>query len=211
MQKIKAVVFQGGGYQSELGVSSDGLRAAGVLSRGSITNLFCFGVCGACCCPYNRWFLRIWFEGDALRWEISRESNMCVHLCFGGWIGLMLLNQNYSDIKSMVSKCLRQVRAGGGMVGGGVGGVEGVAAPLYAPPPPYSAPESMPMHKSGFPPAAPMAEPFALTVPVNNYNVAEVLMATAWVVDDSHAGDNYSAIPQCQFVDVDSWLQNGKN
>ncbi|GMH50115.1 hypothetical protein TrVE_jg685 [Triparma verrucosa] len=206
IEKISRAVSKGGeGYTSDIHISSDGNRAAGLVSRGSIGTLFCCGLCAACFCPYNKWIVKLWFQGDVLQWEISRESNLCVHLCFSGWIGLIILNNQYGDMRRCVSESIKSVQANG-ILGSGGGGYSQPQSPLFQPPPPYtspaaSAPETQYMHKvDGVQPAFAPA--------VNAYSANEVPIATAWVVDDSMVGSDYNTIPSVQFTDINNWLQN---
>ena len=111
VDQIRTRCSTSSGYRMEdLRADNQHNRVAFTLKRGEIANLFCCGFYGALCCPYNKWGVYIWLENNALKWEIQRESNACIHCCFSGICGMMLLQHSMqANVESIMH--YREARA----------------------------------------------------------------------------------------------------
>jgi hypothetical protein len=75
INEIMSKAFRDGSYVTEMRISYNGNAAAGEMRRGDIMNLLCFGACSLCFCPYNLWGLRLYFNGNILKFELSRRTS----------------------------------------------------------------------------------------------------------------------------------------
>ena len=207
-----------------LRTDSNSTRVAFTLERGNIVNLLCCGLYGACLCPYNVWGVYIWLEDNTMKWEIQRESSFCVHCCFSGLCGLMVLRRQYNSVKSQVSDSLSfAMRAKGGdlpttdgLPPGGAPLLRAAAPPhpqrpMHQPPqyaPEYTAPTAPlpPMTLGASAPSHVSKSSFVVGVGSSMPPVPVVPVAVAWVVSENDA--TYDDAPVYAATAVDAWIQN---
>eukprot|EP00520_Triparma_pacifica_P013796 CAMPEP_0118660782 /NCGR_PEP_ID=MMETSP0785-20121206/15891_1 /TAXON_ID=91992 /ORGANISM="Bolidomonas pacifica, Strain CCMP 1866" /LENGTH=198 /DNA_ID=CAMNT_0006554101 /DNA_START=1 /DNA_END=594 /DNA_ORIENTATION=+ len=184
---------KGGNYSCHINTSGDG-RASGEIRRGQFMNLFCCGLYSACFCPYNVWGIKLWVDqGSKLKWELSKKTNTCIQCCFSGLCGVMILGQQYLNIRRTVNSAMTAM-------------MQAIAARRSERP-------ASALNSNSFAPSAPpptfstntFEPPKAEAIRVDDANVIPIV--TAYVVEDASA-PTYEACPSyTDSLAHDQWLK----
>jgi len=199
LDRIRHQLFQFDYSLDDVQISPDHTRAFCKLSRGNLYNIICCPMLAMCFCPYNNWTLKVWSDGQAIRYELGKaESHCCVHFCFSGVAGLAVQEQQFNTCKQLIHRALTN----------GMDRTNNIyrAPPTqaftsqYTSPPPFAA---APMERV-IPVAT--ATAYADNDPPPSYDFS---VAMAVPVADSSV--NFSAAPMYQAPVLNAWLQQEDN
>ena len=203
VRTIESLAFSRGNYRSNINISPCGARAWGEIRRGELMNLICWGPYSMCCCPYNVWGLKLYFDGDQrLMREVSKKVSSCTTCCFSGWIGLMVINSQYKEFRTIVGEALVQAQRNVGNQQQS----QQQPQPQFGAQFEYTVPSAPPptYNDSAF------AAPTVQAIHVPDYSGSgDVPIATAYVVEDLSATSYNDCPSYSDAMGNDTWLKQG--
>jgi len=89
-------------------LSSDGGRLVVLCERGQCLVAFCCPLPSMLCCPFNRWYLKLWCAADnSVCFELGKtEAHLLLNCCIGGLLGLYLQERSFVSCREAIRVAL---------------------------------------------------------------------------------------------------------